>query len=151
MSSEKKRYLGKCVLKIDDKGRVVVPGFCRVNGDGPFYVTEGRKRCLVLYDPEGRDRLFDMLEELSPFDSRREDITRVLGAGSDMVLDGHCRISINRDLRDFASLKGEVVFTGLLDHVEIWNRELYEKEHAGNLDNLNRNMQEIAESRQEKR
>ena len=147
----KERYIGTASLKVDAKGRIAVPAFCRVNDAKVFFVTFGRKRFLRLYDWEDFSKSMEVVESLNPFDARTEEMKRALYGGSKLEMDSHFRLTIPKKLRDWAGLTGEVVVTGVSSYMEIWNAEAYEAEFAENIANLGKNMQEIAENRKEPR
>ena len=147
----KERYIGTASLKVDAKGRIAVPAFCRVNDAKVFFVTYGRKRFLRLYDWKDFSKSVDMLEGLDPFDARTEEMKRALLGGNKLEMDSHGRLTIPKNLRDWAGLTGEVVVTGVSSYMEIWASEAYAAEFAANIADLGKNMQEIAESRKEPR
>ncbi|MBO7435812.1 hypothetical protein J6U76_07485 [bacterium] len=138
-------------MKVDAKGRIAVPGFCRVNGATQFFVTFGRKRFLKLYDWEEFSKSMEVLDGLDPFDARTEEMKRVMLGGNKLEIDSHGRLTIPKNLRDWAGLSGEIVVTGVSSHMEIWNSDAFAAEFAANIADLGKNMQEIAENRKEPR
>lgn len=147
----RKKYIGRANLKIDAKGRVAVPAFCRVNGSKSFYVTVGRKKCLLVFDEATFQERISELEALDAFDERTDEIVRAFTCGASLEVDSHGRLTIPKELRAFANLSSDVVFVGLLTHLEIWDGPSFEAEHAANIANLSKNMQEIAAERRDKR
>lgn len=147
----KERYIGTASLKVDAKGRIAVPAFCRVNGAKLFFVTFGRKRFLRLYDWEEFSKSVEVLDSLNQFDAKTEEMKRAMLGGSKLEIDSHGRLTIPKNLRDWAGLTGEIVVTGVSTHMEIWNSEAFAAEFAANIADLGKNMQEIAEQRKEPR
>lgn len=143
----KERYIGTASLRIDAKGRIAVPAFCRVNDAKTFFVTYGRKRFLRLFDWDSFNRSMERLDDLDPYDARTEEMKRAMLGGNKLEMDAHGRLTIPKALRDWAGLAGEVVVTGVSSYIEIWNSEAYAAEFAANIADLGKNMQEIAESR----
>jgi MraZ protein len=52
----------------------------------------------------------------------------ILGNAQQIVPDGAGRMLISPNLREYADLKGEVVFVGQGDYFEIWSPELWQKQ-----------------------
>ncbi len=52
-----------------------------------------------------------------------------LGGASDCYCDKQGRILVPPSLRQYASLDKEIVLVGVLDHFEIWARELWDREN----------------------
>jgi MraZ protein len=123
---------GSTIATIDDKGRLKVPtDFRRLLEERygtEFFVTSVTGEKALIYplpvweDVEGR------LAQLPATDPvRQRFLERVSYFGAQLKLDGQGRLLMPAILRDRAAMAGEVVVTGQLDHLEIWNRERFEQ------------------------
>lgn len=91
-------------------------------------VTKGQDGQLLLYTPEEfQKRATEVLAE-QPKGRAGRRFARTVFAGADSVdvLAGG-RVKLNGDLREFATLEPstEVVVLGVLDHIEVWNKDRY--------------------------
>jgi MraZ protein len=121
-------FLGEYFHSLDEKGRVVMPSSFRDDLKAGCVVTKGQDGQLLLYTPEEfQKRATEVLAEQPKSRSGRR-FARTVFAGADSVdvLAGG-RVKLNGDLREFATLEPstEVVVLGVLDHIEVWNKDKY--------------------------
>lgn len=121
-------FLGEYFHSLDEKGRVVMPSSFRDDLKAGCVVTKGQDGQLLLYTPdEFRKRATEVLAE-QPKNRSGRRFARTVFAGADSVdvLAGG-RVKLNGDLREFATLEPstEVVVLGVLDHIEVWNKDRY--------------------------
>jgi len=125
-------FRGSAPTKIDDKGRLKVPTeFRRLLDErwgGDLFVTSVDGDSAVLYPlavwEEVEQRLMSMPSTNSV---RRRFLERVSYFGQQVSLDAQGRLVVPQILRDAAGMEGEVVVSGRLDHLVVWNRERFEK------------------------
>lgn len=91
-------------------------------------LTQNYERCLSLWTLGEFDRLSAEYQAAAKEgDVQARNLARVWAAYSyDVEIDGQGRMSIPPRLRDFAGLSGEVMVTGAIDHIELWNPEEWE-------------------------
>jgi MraZ protein len=121
-------FLGEYFHSLDEKGRVVMPSSFRDELKAGCVVTKGQDGQLLIYTPEEfQERASEVLAEQPKSRSGRR-FARTVFAGADSVdvLAGG-RVKLNGDLRGFAALEPstEVVVLGVLDHIEVWNKDKY--------------------------
>ncbi len=121
-------FLGEYFHSLDEKGRVVMPSSFRDDLKAGCVVTKGQDGQLLLYTPEEfQKRATEVIAEQPKGRSGRR-FARTVFAGADSVdvLAGG-RVKLNGDLREFATLEpsNEVVVLGVLDHIEVWNKDRY--------------------------
>lgn len=121
-------FLGEYFHSLDEKGRVVMPSSFRDDLKAGCVVTKGQDGQLLLYAPdEFQQRASEVLAE-QPKNRSGRRFARTVFAGADSVdvLAGG-RVKLNGDLREFATLEPstEVVVLGVLDHIEVWNKDRY--------------------------
>lgn len=129
-------FLGAYEHTLDDKGRVALPVRFREalssNGDSCLIVTtnvDPAGRCLVAY-PVAEWRAFqERIAGLPQFDENVIRLKRLHVAGAnECATDRQGRILVPPMLRDYANLKGPVIFAGLGSCIEIWDKGLWHEE-----------------------
>lgn len=74
------------------------------------------------------------------------DVVRyIVGGVTECVLDKQGRIRLPPDLRDGVHLEKEVVLTGMLDWVEIWDKEAWDAKDAATRESFNDNKAKLAQ------
>lgn len=128
---------------MDAKGRVSLPAkFRELLGSSTdpsdtstksdrLVLTTGIDRCLVAY-PEAEWRAFEArLAALPQFDPAVVTLKRIYVAGAtECELDAHGRLLIPPMLREYASIKRDVVWAGMVTTVEVWAKELWSEQVA---------------------
>jgi len=125
-------FRGSAPAKIDAKGRLKVPtGFCRhleEQWGNELFVTSVLGDSALLYPlpvwEEVEQRLMAMPSTNS---TRRRFLERVSYFGQTATLDAQGRLVLPPILRDSAGMDGDVVVSGRLDHLVVWNRERFEE------------------------
>ena len=139
-------FMGEYNHTIDAKGRLIIPAKFREDLGGEFVVTKGMDGCLYLYPfdawKEFEEKLRTMPVTVNK-DSRK--FARFFMAGATTVeLDKQGRILIPPVLREFAGLTKNIVVTGVLDRVEIWDRDRWnDYSQYDDLDEIAEHMSEI--------
>lgn len=124
-------FLATATNSLDAKGRISVPAdFRAVVGDGSFdgivvwpsfdgaYLEGGGMSLLQDYQA--------LLEGMDPYDEARIAFERAIFAESRRLsFDGTGRITLPKDLAEYANLSGSATFIGLGRRFEIWNPEEY--------------------------
>ncbi len=126
---------GSTLATIDDKGRLKVPtDFRRALEErwGPdFFVTSVTGEKALVYPLSVWEEIEAKLSTLPATDPvRQRFLERVSYFGAQLRLDGQGRLLIQPLLRERAGMAGEVIVSAQLDHLEIWNRERFEKRLA---------------------
>lgn len=125
-------YAGEYNHTIDAKGRVIVPSKLREKLGDTFWVTKGLDGCLYMYDSAEWESFEKKLSEL-PISSR--NLVRFFLRGADSPeTDKQGRILLPQSLRTHADLKKDVVFIGVGNKVEIWDKERLDNLDIGDLD-----------------
>ena len=86
--------------------------------------------CLFVYPMNSWEAYVQQLQKLPLTDKNARLFTRFIIAGATTCeLDKQGRILLPVTLREFAHIEKDVLLAGMLDHIEIWNEELW-KENA---------------------
>jgi len=105
-------------------------------------VGQWYENCLVIISQQQWQKLLKGIEEKPFITAPSRDTDRFLVGGAfEIELDSQGRLVIPPSLRQYAGLKEEVVFVGLLNRVEIWDKANWDK-HQKYLDE---HAEEIAE------
>jgi MraZ protein len=125
-------FRGSYKHSIDHKGRVSIPARFRrlLSGDASetFVVLRGLDACVTLFPADEFKRLEERLRSRSFSDPIARRYQRLLLLDSrDETLDAQGRVAIPPSLIAHAGLKKEVLVNGVLDHIEIWSPEAFEK------------------------
>lgn len=122
---------------VDPKGRTSLPAKFREalsgfpdNGQGPVtdrvMLTTGIDRCLVAYPLSEWHALESKLAKLPQFDPAVVQLKRLYIAGaSECPIDRHGRLLIPPMLREYADLKHDLVWAGMVNSIEVWAKELW--------------------------
>jgi len=127
-------FRGTFAHSIDDKGRIAIPRRFREQlaqlGDSAVVLTralDSRFRCLDLYPQSEWARLEARLGDMPPFESRTVDFKRLyVHPAQDQHIDAQGRVLVPVELRDYAGLSKEAVFTGDLQKFQLWSQPDWE-------------------------
>ena len=124
-------FRGSFPTKIDDKGRLKVPTeFRRLLEEryGPeVFVTSVTGESATLYPLSEWEQIEERLAEApSSNRARQRFLERVNYFGQQLRLDSQGRVVVPQILRDRAGVTGEVVVSGRIRHLEIWNRDRFD-------------------------
>lgn len=124
--------LGEFSHNLDDKGRLAMPSKLRNElGDGAV-ITRGTDHCLVVYPQAAWTELATKLAALPISDAKARSFSRLMLAGAMAVeFDKQGRVNVPSYLRDYASLKGNVVIAGVYNRIELWDAATWESYKAG--------------------
>ncbi|RMH18920.1 MAG: division/cell wall cluster transcriptional repressor MraZ [Acidobacteria bacterium] len=128
-------FRGSATAKIDAKGRLKVPtDFRRLLEEryGPeVFITSVLGESALFYPLPAWQEIEERLAKVPSSDrTKLRFLERVNYFGQQLQLDSQGRVLMPQPLRDRAGIVGEVVVSGRLDHLEIWNRERFDKKLA---------------------
>lgn len=127
---------------IDDKGRVSIPVKFRNELGNIFVISKGiGEDCLFVFTLLEWRRLEEKIRKLPLTDKKARRFSRYLiGGASECEIDKQGRVILPQYLREYASLKKDVVLVGLTTRVEIWDIDLWnhyndpDNEEFGNIE-----------------
>ncbi|SRR5712692_2758547 len=131
-------FRGSFEHTLDTKGRLSIPSKFREvllgKGDDRIiisnFVLEGT-RCLDVYPLDEWVRFEEEIRKKPKFDRRMVSFQNYyLGGASECVVDKQGRILIPPLLRQYASLKRDVVWVSALDKFRVWDQEAWKKVFA---------------------
>jgi len=113
---------------LDIKGRMAIPAKFREKLSAGAIITRGLDNCLFIFAPSEWENLAKKLTALPLAQSNSRAFVRLMLAGAtDVQIDGQGRILIPDYLRKYAELKKSAVVTGLINRIEIWDADRWEK------------------------
>jgi MraZ protein len=119
-------FRGATKVTLDDKGRVVIPtrhrALLTAHSGGRVVVTVDRDQCLLIYpvpDWEQIERKLMSLPSLHPQSRRLQRL--MVGHATDIDLDGHGRLALTTELREFAGLSRTGMLIGQGNKLELWD------------------------------
>jgi MraZ protein len=127
-------FRGRYEHNVDRKGRTSLPARFReilaARGDERVIVTSGLDPCLVAYPVAEWQAFEERLARLPRFEPHVVRIKRLYVSGAvETPVDRQGRILLPGSLRDHAGIVRDVLFAGMVDHIEIWAQERW-RDHA---------------------
>jgi MraZ protein len=124
-------FLGEFEHSLDDKGRLAIPAKFRGELGQGVVLTRGLDRCLFAWPLAEWRVLAEKLARLSLMQAEARRLQRLLFAGAvDTQLDRLGRVLVPGFLRTYAGLQDAVVVAGVLNRIEIWDRDQWAAERA---------------------
>ncbi len=118
--------IGEYEHTLDEKKRVSLPKVFRAAMGKKIVVTRGLDHCLYAYSRSAWDAVAKKLQSLSMVNPDTRGFNRfMLSGAAEVDVDGVGRILIPDHQKEYAGLGKRIVFAGISDHVEIWNREAW--------------------------
>jgi MraZ protein len=129
-------FKGGPLLTLDGKGRVTVPARWRDTlmsaVGGQMMVSKSHVRCLSLFPRPVWDQFEDRLNALP---ASADGLRRLyIGSATEVSIDGASRVLLPPELRVWAGLEREVVFMGLGNRFELWDKARYDAHEAAVLE-----------------
>ena len=122
---------------IDNKGRIIVPSKIREEMGGRIVITRGLDGCLFGYSEKTWEGIMQKLSSLPYTKSDVRKYTRFMTSGAiTLEFDKQGRINIPSYLNKYASLIREVVIIGVIDRIEIWSSDNWDKFMNDNIESL---------------
>jgi MraZ protein len=125
-------FKGSYEYSVDNKGRINIPAklkkYVSPEANDTFVVTRGFEKCLFIYPQDEWNKYEESIRALSQTNPQHRFFMRVLlEKATESQLDGQSRITIPKDLLQYAAIESEVLILGVLEHIEVWNPKEYEQ------------------------
>ena len=125
-------FRGSAPAKIDAKGRLKIPTSFRNELEERFgrelFITSVVGDSALVYPLSSWREVEDRLAALPSTDrTKQRFLERVGYYGQQSELDAQGRVVLPPILRESADMKGDVVVSARLDHLEVWNHERLQK------------------------
>lgn len=121
-------FRGVSKVTLDAKGRLAIPSRYRERlesrAEGHLVVTVDRDYCLLIYPLPDWEKIERKLMNLSSLNMQSRRLQRLMvGHAAELEMDGHGRILLPRELREFAGLVRRAMLIGQGNKFELWDEE----------------------------
>lgn len=119
--------------RIDNKGRFMFPSSLRkqlsgVIAEGFIIKRSVHRQCLEIFPMQIWEKEMKEVNRLNRYIKANDDFIRALTAGHRYAeIDGPGRLLVPKDLAVFAELNKDIVCATLIDRIELWDKQNYEK------------------------
>ena len=121
-------FRGATKVTLDAKGRLAIPTGYReriaMRCNGQLIVTVDRDYCLLIYPFPDWEEIERKLVRLPSLNKKARRLQRLMvGHATEVNLDGHGRILLSRELREFANLGRQAMLIGQGNKFELWDED----------------------------
>jgi MraZ protein len=126
-------FRGSHITRVDEKGRLKLPAEFKRQIDeeygGQFYITSRDGKTAEVHPMREWEKYEEKLAQMpSSHPAKKKLLKRLNFFGQPVEMDGQGRLLLPQALREKANLLAEVVVYGSEWHLEVSNREVYERE-----------------------
>ena len=124
-------FRGATKVTLDAKGRMAIPTRYRERlqsrCDGQLVATVDRDDyCLLIYPQPDWEDIERKLVRLPSLNKQARRLQRLMvGYATEVDIDGHGRILLSRELRDFAKLERQAMLIGQGNKFELWDESIW--------------------------
>lgn len=120
--------IGEYSTKLGEKNRIAIPKKFRDEMGADLIVAKGYEGCLILVTKnQWSEMTKGMLGTPYTKEAARDTARFIIGSASEVDADKQGRFVLPVNLKSYASVGSEVVFVGLMNWVEIWDKAAWEK------------------------
>jgi len=141
-------FSGEYSHTLDIKYRYIAPAVFREELGEAFVITKGLDHCLFIYTRERWESKIAELSQLSSTSAAARRFSRNFFSGAQVVTpDKQCRVVLPESLRAHACLNRNIVTIGVLDRLEIWDKEIWESYNSESATEYEEVAEKLAELR----
>jgi len=125
-------FRGATKVTLDAKGRLAIPTRYRerisASCDGQLVATVDKDYCLLIYPFPDWEEIEMKLVALPSLNKQARRLQRLMvGYATEIDIDGHGRILLPRELREFAGLGRQAILLGQGNKFELWDEDSWNK------------------------
>ena len=125
-------FRGATKVTLDTKGRLSIPTRYRERiqdrCNGQLVVTVDQDYCLLLYPMPDWEEIERKLVQLPSLNRTARRLLRLMvGYASELDMDGHGRVLLPRELREFAALERHAILIGQGNKFELWDESRWDE------------------------
>jgi MraZ protein len=137
-------FMGEYNHTIDVKGRLIVPTKFREQLGEAFVIAKGNDGCLAIYTNDAWEAFMKKIQALPANKDIRTYVRTIVGSALPVETDKQGRILVPGNLREYAGLDKDVVLAGVIDKIEVWDKERWSKQtDIDNIDDIAEKMAEL--------
>ena len=123
-------FRGATKVTLDAKGRLAIPTRHRERlasrCDGQLVATVDRDYCLLIYPFPDWEEIERKLVRLPSLNKQARRLQRLMvGYATELDIDGHGRILLPKELREFAGLNRQAMLIGQGNKFELWDESTW--------------------------
>jgi len=120
-------FVGQYQHSLDAKGRLILPAKFRPEFERGGHLSPNTEGCVALWTPGEFARQSEERLEQSRIGGalERQQVRYWAANSSDVEIDRQGRFALPSAIRDYGRLTGDVLIVGSLDHIELWNPQVY--------------------------
>ncbi len=132
-------FRGATKVTLDAKGRFAIPTRYRerlaARCEGQLVATVDKDYCLLIYPFPDWEEIERKLVRLPSLNKQARRLQRLMvGYATEIDIDGHGRILLPRELREFASLGRQAILIGQGNKFELWDEASWNEKRDSWLD-----------------
>jgi len=113
---------------IDLKNRMIIPSKYRAELGDRFIMTRGFQRCLYLFTVTDWEAFYEKALVIPMSDEQGQRFSRLFFSSAfEGEQDANGRVLIPAKLREYAELTKEIVSIGVMNRIEIWNKDIWQR------------------------
>jgi MraZ protein len=142
-------FIGEYEVRLDDKGRFVLPSGVKKQLDSAdnetFVVNRGFEQHLNLYTMKEWEKLMTRVtKKVNGFTEKGRRLLRQFRNGAvPVTIDSSGRILLPQSLMQYSGLKKDLMVVGAFDRIELWDKAKYEQEMREGLSDFSNLAEEL--------
>jgi len=134
--------LGEFEVTLDPKGRFMLPAGLKkqlTEAEGArFVLNRGSDKCLTLYTEKQWEKVEAIVSKLNDFNEKARKFKRLfLNGATFLEPDAAGRLLIPKTMLAYANITKEIVFSGQMNKMELWDATAYRQETSVAPDEMN--------------
>ena len=122
--------IGEYTVKLGDEKRLAIPKKFREEQGTKLIITKGYENSLVIVNQNQWEQIAGEVTNGSFISKDIRETTRFLvGSANELEFDEQGRFVVPTSLLEYAGLGSEVVFVGLINWVEVWDKKKWEEKN----------------------
>ncbi|MDD6302631.1 MAG: division/cell wall cluster transcriptional repressor MraZ [Bacillales bacterium] len=112
----------------DEKNRIILPARLREVIGNTVFINLGLDKCISIYSEEEYEKKVEEISARNDFEKGIREFKRIFFANTfPGEIDKQGRLPLPKSLLEKCGIKKDVYVIGSFDHIEIWDKEVYEQ------------------------
>lgn len=118
---------GEVEHQVDERGRLAIPRSFRDSLQHGGFLTRGWNGCLFLFPWEQWREIAEKLDKVRVTDMNGDVVKQFFSSGVEVSMDRQGRVVVPAALRRYAGIERDVVVRGVINRVEVWSQERWQR------------------------